>query len=128
MTTTLGGTEMSNAAGTFRELLGPGRIATSVVLAGGVALQAINLVAQFLHLRILRESGRRGSHDEGESKRGDGAGGQHKKLSREKGYRHRPSPSHLIRFEHGPFYLNFRKSARTVNKTPALGRRGRFEQ
>jgi MFS family permease len=30
-------------AGTFRELLGPGWLATSVVLAGGVALQAINL-------------------------------------------------------------------------------------
>lgn len=35
--------EATAPAGTFRELLGPGRIATSVVLVGGVALQAINL-------------------------------------------------------------------------------------
>jgi MFS family permease len=39
MTATLAAT----TPGTFRELLGPGRIATSVVLVGGVALQAINL-------------------------------------------------------------------------------------
>ncbi|TCO55589.1 hypothetical protein [Actinocrispum wychmicini] len=39
MTTTATG----QAMGTFRELLGPGRIATSIVLVGGVALQAINL-------------------------------------------------------------------------------------
>lgn len=41
MTATPGETETTQ--GTFRELLGPGRIATSVVLVGGVALQAINL-------------------------------------------------------------------------------------
>lgn len=41
MTTTL--VDTAPPAGTFRELLGRGRIATSVVLAGGVALQAVNL-------------------------------------------------------------------------------------
>ena len=40
MTTTV---EQAPPGGTFRELLGPGWIATSVVLAGGVALQAVNL-------------------------------------------------------------------------------------
>jgi MFS family permease len=43
MTATLEHTELSQPAGTFRELLGPGRVATSLVLVGGVALQAINL-------------------------------------------------------------------------------------
>nr|WP_042194007.1 MFS transporter [Kibdelosporangium sp. MJ126-NF4]CEL21017.1 Multidrug resistance protein B [Kibdelosporangium sp. MJ126-NF4]CTQ95469.1 Multidrug resistance protein B [Kibdelosporangium sp. MJ126-NF4] len=36
-------TDTAPAAGTFRELLGPGRFATSFVLAGGVALHATNL-------------------------------------------------------------------------------------
>ncbi|TCO54739.1 MFS transporter [Actinocrispum wychmicini] len=43
MNTTVTDAEPGQTAGTFRELLGSGRLATSVVLVGGVALQAINL-------------------------------------------------------------------------------------